>query len=211
MLPIEKKDRAVKLLQEMIDKKKATVKELQILCGFLNFLGKSIFPGRTFTRRMYSKFSHVMNAGIRNQNQEKPNYKLLQYHHVRIDQEFRDDCKTWLEFLTGELHKVVNRLMVDIQGMLTTSEEIKFYSDASASKKLSSGSILNDRWIQGFWGEDFITKNKPNIEYLELIALCAGILTWENEDELKNRRITIFCDNMTVVHMINNLSAKCPN
>ena len=47
-IPLEKHDCAVRLLQTMLAKKKVTVKELQVLCGYLNFLAKAIFPGRTF-------------------------------------------------------------------------------------------------------------------------------------------------------------------
>ena len=47
-IPIEKKDKAEKMLLFFIDKRKATVKELQRLAGFLNFLTKVIMPGRGF-------------------------------------------------------------------------------------------------------------------------------------------------------------------
>ena len=49
-IPLEKKDNAVDILMKMLDKKKATVHELQRLCGILNFIGHAVFPGRTFTR-----------------------------------------------------------------------------------------------------------------------------------------------------------------
>ena len=62
-VPMEKRNKVIKLLNEMVDKKKATVKQLQALCGFLNFLSKAIFPGRTFTRCMYAKFSEIVNIG----------------------------------------------------------------------------------------------------------------------------------------------------
>ena len=64
-IPVEKKNRAINTLMDMIDHKKAAVKELQSLCGYLNFLCKVIFPGRTFVRRMYSKFSKVMDLPFR--------------------------------------------------------------------------------------------------------------------------------------------------
>ena len=48
-VPIKKKDFAVNLLLEFQQKKKVTVKDLQKLCGYLNFLCKAIFPGQTFT------------------------------------------------------------------------------------------------------------------------------------------------------------------
>ena len=81
----------------MMNKKKATVKELQILCGFLNFICKAVFPGRTFVRRMYSKYSHViklpMNIGRSEEGRDAELslakiYKLKQHHHVRLDKEF---------------------------------------------------------------------------------------------------------------------------
>ena len=55
-IPEEKRIRAVNLLKLFIDKREATVKELQKLSGYLNFLTRVIVPGRTFTRRMYVKF-----------------------------------------------------------------------------------------------------------------------------------------------------------
>ena len=49
----------------------------------------------------------------------------------------------------------------------------------------------------------------PSIEYLELYALCAGVLVWE--DKLKNRRVILHCDNQSVVDMVNSTSSKCKN
>ena len=71
-IPEEKRARAVYLLQNMIDRTKTMVKDLQVLCGYLNFLCRAIFPGRVFTRRMYAKYSNITNnaMGI---------YKLKQY------------------------------------------------------------------------------------------------------------------------------------
>ena len=50
-ISIEKRHLAITLLEEIgaDSKKKATVKELQKLCGYLNFTAKAVFPGRTFT------------------------------------------------------------------------------------------------------------------------------------------------------------------
>ena len=56
-VPEEKRNRAITQLNYLLDKKKATVKELEKLVGFLNFLSKAIVPGRMFTRRMNAKFS----------------------------------------------------------------------------------------------------------------------------------------------------------
>ena len=209
-IPIEKRDRAVHMLQTLLNKKKATVKELQSLCGFLNFIGRAIFPGRTFTRCMYAKFANVIKVDVTlNCDRQAMAYKLKQHHHIRLDSEFKEDSKVWLQFLTGKLQKIVNRPMVDLLvSPVTTSDEICFYSDASGSKLLGFGCLLNDQWIQGYWG-DFVKQVDPSIEFLELFALTAGLITWEDEPELKNSRVVIFCDNKAVVDMINSMSSKC--
>ena len=60
-IPDEKRVAAIEMIELLLNKKKTKVKELQQLCGFLNFISKAIFPGRTFTHHMYTKFSKVVN------------------------------------------------------------------------------------------------------------------------------------------------------
>ena len=107
VVPEEKRIQAIDMLTELLSKKKATVKQLQKLCGFLNFISRAVFPGRTFTRRMYSKYSRVVNLGDTPKNAEQ--FKFKQHHHVRLDREFKYDCEVWLKFLTDEqMSGVVN-------------------------------------------------------------------------------------------------------
>ena len=191
-----------------------TVKELHELCGYLNFLCKAIFPGRPFLHRMYSKYSKY--TPIPSHRRElKYIYPtaVKPHHYVRLDKEFREDCKTWIEFLDqdSQLNEIVNRPMIDLLEPSKVSTEICFYSDASASAKLGFGCILDDPWIQEYWSENgnFIEECKPSIEYLELFALVVGLFTWERQ--LSNCRITVFCDNKSVLSMINNLTSSCKN
>ena len=88
-----------------------------------------------------------------------------------------------------------------------TSVEICFFSDASCANELGMGGILNKNWICAQWPRGFIETHQSSISYLELYTLTAGILTWEHE--LQNTRITVFCDNMSVKHMINNTVSSC--
>ena len=76
------------------------------------------------------------------------------------------------------LQLIVNRLMLD-QSMFKTSDELKFYSDASAAENLGYGCIFNNRWIYSRWENNFISSYKPSIEFLELYALCTGVLMWQ--------------------------------
>ena len=211
-IPIEKRDKAIYLLNKMIDKKKAMVLEIQQLCGYLNFLSKAIFPGRPFIRRMYSKFSDIVDL----QNHSHPvelrhSHRLKRYHHIRIDAESKYDCSVWRDFLCSPIKTAVNWLMVDLLGVIETSKTICFYSATSAAKDNGFGCILDQRWIAGLWGESFIKNEKPSIEYLELFGLVAGLFTWQHHHLLTNSRIAVVCDNMAVVHMINSMTSSCWN
>ena len=210
VIPEEKKLKAINMLKKLLDKKKATIKELQILCGFLNFLNKAIHPGRVFTRRMYAKYSKIMDIKHVENEKEKSNAKIFsfkQYHHIKLDKEFKHDCQVWLDFLTkNKLERIVNRPMLDLTVSLTAAE-IRFYSDASAAETLGFRCIFQKSWIFGQWEKDFIKTKKPSIEYLELFALCTGIFTWQHR--LQNCRIVMFCDNQAVINMINNITSSC--
>ena len=102
--------------------------------------------------------------------------------------------------------------MVDLLGPLQTSVDIRFYSDASASEKWGGfGALLNTKWLKGEWLCRFLKENKPSIEYLELFALTAGVLAWQSEPQLVNCRVSLFSDNIAVVHMINSMVSTCRN
>ena len=161
---------------------------------------------------MYSKYSNIVNVCPGSKYDTSSRFKFKQYHHVRLDSEFKLDCKVWLEFLQGNLNEVVNRPMVDVIGHPTDSmSDLSFFSDTSAAENLGMGAVFNTKWLKGKWGANFIKEKKPSIEYVELFALCVGVLAWQNQPELCNARITIFCDNIAIVHMINNITSSCKN
>ena len=122
-LPIDKRDKALKMLSYFIDKRKVTVKHLQTLTGYLNFLTKAIHPGRVFTRHMYSKNSEIT---------KDKSGKFKQYYHVSIDKEFRFDCAMWCEFLLQQDNLSVCRPMIDLN-RFETSRELFFYTDTSGN------------------------------------------------------------------------------
>ena len=129
-VPLEKRRRAIMMLNNMIAKKKAMVGELQELCGYLYFLCRAIFPGRPFIRRMYAKYSDsiVLPYPIGGRKPETNKTKLKKYHHVRLDSEFKSHCKIWLAFLdkNSQLNEIVNRPKIDILGPYMTSKDISF-------------------------------------------------------------------------------------
>ena len=86
-IPLEKQAKALKLLEDLENKKKATIHPLQVLTGYLNFLLKAIHPGCTFTRRIYNKFTNLQT--------NKSGKPLKSHHHVKIDEELRFNCAIW--------------------------------------------------------------------------------------------------------------------
>ena len=195
-VPQDKRRKAINLLNWVIGKKKITIHTIQRLTGILNFLQKAIVPGRTFTRRMCEKLKWRDNSGR----------LLKQYHHVKLDREFIDDCKVWLDFLQNEMSGKLCRPMIDFSNV-TIAKTLNFYSDSSANVRLGMGVIYENRWICTTWGNEFMTANRPCIQFLELYALVAAVITWA--ELLPNCRIQIFCDNTSVRDAVNKASSKC--
>ena len=71
---------------------------------------------------------------------------LKQYHHVKIDREFKDDCRMWELFLTN-INAVV-QLFIDLSEHVV-ADRINFYTDSSANGKLGFGGIFQNNWF--FW------------------------------------------------------------
>ena len=116
-IPTDKLDKARNLIQGLLDKKskKVTLNQLQKICGFLNFLGRCVIPGRAFTRRLY---------------RYTDNDKLKPHHHIRLNAETREDLVMWLTFLQHP--SVYCRPFLDFSTYIVASEN-DMYSDASGT------------------------------------------------------------------------------
>ena len=86
---------------------------------------------------------------------------------------------------------------------------IPFYSDASLNAELGMGALLENDWMYYKWNSQFIKNCEPSIEYLELFTLVAGVITWQDDQILQNRCVSVHCDNEAVVHMVNNTASSC--
>ena len=151
-LPLDKHDKALRLLNDLSGKKKVTVKQLQVLTGYLNFLTKAIHVGRAFTRRIYAKYANISTGGK----------ALKPYHHVSVNSEFRFDCEIWRTFLLNFRNEAVCRPMIDIYKS-ETAHKLKFYSDASAAEQKGMGAVFRNKWLFAQWEVDFIKHKKPRL------------------------------------------------
>ena len=191
-IPADKIEKAVNLVGKMLiaRKNKTTLRELQKLCGFLNFIGKCIVPGRAFTRRLYSHGSGIL----------KP------HHHINLNAEFKLDLRMWSIFLKHPT--VFARPFFEFDKEIY-STDINLYTDSAKRAGLGCGGYHYESWFIAQWEDEFLEVANPSINYLELFAVTVAVVLWIHE--YKNKQVTIFCDNMSVVHMINNNSSKCKN
>ena len=190
MIPKEKIEQGCELVMHMLAKKKMTLQDLQKLTGFLNFLGRAIVPGRAFTRRLYAHTSNV----------------LMPHHHIRITNEMKLDLELWKTFLHHPT--VFSHPFVDFE-LGVNATEMDMYSDASGNWSLGFGATCLNYWTFKQWDYDFMARYQPSIEYLELYTVTVGVFNWIYL--FKNSRIVLFCDNQSVVAMINSTSSSCPH
>ena len=190
-IPEEKLCKALDLISHLLNKhkKKVTIHQLQQVCGLLNFLCRCVVPGRAFTRRLYS---------LTEGNNLKP------HHHVKIT-EMRLDLAVWESFLS--FPGVFCRPFLDFKEFHVN--EINMYSDASRAVDKAFGAYCNEQWTFGCWRDGFSGDVLPSIEYLELYGVTVAVLLWLHK--FRNKRIVLFCNNESAVHMINNSSSSCKN
>ena len=146
-IPVEKIKKGLSLIDKVLTchSKKVTLEQLQQICGFLNFLGKCIVPGRAFTRRLYAH-----GAGV-----------LKPHHHIRVNNEMRLDLETWRTFL---LHPTAFcRPFMDFSKKWS-AKDIDFYTDASG--KIGYGGVCETSFMWGKWDKAFLKEFKPDIAYL---------------------------------------------
>ena len=188
-IPLEKISKGVNMINYILSKNKITWNQLQRICGFLNFLSRCVVPGRTFTRRLYSRI----------------NPKMKKHHHWRVNKEMQFDLQVWLTFLNHP--SVFARPFMDFT--LVSAQELCFYTDATENPKLGFGGYFNGDYMWQKWDEKFIKTNNPGIAYLELYAVTAALLAWM--PKLKNMRVAIFVDNQNVKTYLNKMTASCKN
>ena len=114
------------------------------------------------------------------------------------------DLQAWKSFLSDPVRYSRPFFQFDLT---FASVELDWYTDASTS--LGMGGVCGTDWFIGEWDLDFIQAQRVSINYLELFAVTVGVLSWLHQ--FSNQSIVLFCDNMSVVHMINNTSSKCRN
>ena len=111
----------------------------------------------------------------------------------------------WQAFLNSN-KKGICRPFIDLDTVLD-AKVLDFYTDAAKGHLLGVGGMYNKKWIFAQWEPGYIEAYNPSIEYLELFGICLAYFAWAQD--LQNKRIVLFCDNQSVVTMVNSTSSKC--
>lgn len=179
-LPFDKLNRCMVLLSEFKKRKKVTLRELLSVIGILQFATSVIVPGRAFLRRLID-----LTKGVRCLN-----------FKIRLTRAARADLETWENFLQS-----FNGRSFFLEDELLSNHEIQLFTDASTT--LGFGAVFGPFWFFGPWCIEGIP-----ITPLEFYPIVAALYVWGKE--LKNRSISMFTDNLALVHIINKQTSKDP-
>jgi hypothetical protein len=185
-LPPDKVERLSSCFASFKGRNSCTLKELQSLIGSLNFACKVIPPGRPFLQRMIQLTRNIS----------------LPHHHIKLSKGFFKDLGMWEEFIQDW-----NGASFFISSTWVTSDTLSLFTDASGS--LGFGGIFGAHWFQGHW-EPQHQLGRPGISiaWQELFAIVVACQLWANV--FSNRRILFFCDNESVVNIVNTKRSRIP-
>ena len=172
-IPVDKVKKGRTLVQNVLAKRTVTVHQLQQLCGYLNFLCKCVVPGRAFTRRLYAATAGKCGS-------------LKSFHHINISGEVKADLKVWNIFL--QQPDVYCRPFIDFE-RLWSADELNLYTDSSKNANLAIGGYCNSSWFVQQWDREFLLKENPSIQYLELYAIATAVMLWIHRFQNKSGSI----------------------
>ena len=178
-LPHEKIIKIKEKINEMINCKKTTLRQLQSLIDLLNLACCVVPPGRAFLRRITD-----LTRGLK-----------YPHHRRWVTKEAKEDLLAWLKFIVS-----FNGKSVISDNRWLNSEEIHLFTDASG---IGFGLILGNEWACAGWPVKWQSKN---ITIRELFPIFLALKLWGSA--IENKCIVFHTDNEAVVHIINNQTCK---
>ena len=186
-LPEDKLQRTRDLLTSFTKRRSVRLVELQSLIGTLQFACKAVVPGRTFLQRMIN-----LTRGVPSR-----------FLPIRLNKEFFKDLTMWKAFLSGW-----NGRSFFLDSTVSTSSDLELYTDAASS--VGFGGYFNGQWFQGKWLPHMhLSPTKGiSIEWQELFPIVVACALWF--PHFSGKRIQFWCDNESVVAIINSGHSKAP-
>ncbi|XP_052214344.1 uncharacterized protein LOC127833226 [Dreissena polymorpha] len=185
-LPLHKVQEVLILLNNMLQKTRCTLKEMQSLIGVLNFACRAIIPGRPFCRRLIDSICGLT----------KP------YHHLRINKGIKLDLMMWKQFFVN-----FNGIRVFHDRFWSYNDDVELFTDSAGGEGMGFGVYFAGKWMSERWPDEWFKHGyTTDITVLELFPIVVAIFTWGKELQLK--KICFRSDNMAVCHIINKMTSK---
>ena len=179
-LPQQKLEELKQLAKVWMDKKSASINELQSLTGVLGFATKVIRPGRHFLRRIITQTS-VMLKKLKDPRS---------YKRHTIPAAVKADIAWWLS-----VAEQWNGVSLLYEQEWTESTHLLLTTDAC---KKGYGAVYGNQWFAGEWSEEISLRAKRSkmisMPFLELYALVQAAATFANDGGWAGKRIIFKTD-----------------
>ncbi len=205
-LPPEKLTKLHSMVVSFSQRSRLSKRELQSLCGFLNFASKVVRGARTFTRRLIDSCNSLK----------------LPHHSIRVSQPMKADFNWWIQFSLYFNGRAI---------LISDSLRPPVYISCDASS-YGFGAVFGSLWFAGNWQgsaspyyHKFLQCSgnwldsvpvpaccRDNINYLELFAVFIAAQRWA--PFFANRRILVLTDNTQAMYCLNtgrSRNSQCMN
>ena len=185
-IPLSKLVEIKQKINDLLGRKKCTLRQMQSLIGSLNFACRAILPGRPFCRRLINAICGLTQP----------------HHHLRITENMKKDLHLWLQFFRD-----FNGVSVFHDRLWVANEDIQLFTDSSGCANLGFGAYFGEKWTYGPWPPAWVDRGiTEDITVLELFPLLVSLYIWGND--LRNKKILFRVDNLAVVHIVNSMTSK---
>ena len=181
-IPDDKIERAQAAVVDLLNRRKAPLRQVQSCIGLLNFSCLAVPLGRPFLRRLSD-----LCIGIR-----RP------HHRVSISKASRLDLQAWSLFLTH----FNGRSLMD-RRRWHCSPGLVLETDAAGG--FGIGAVCGRHWLCGTWPTWL---RDADIGVKELVAIVVPIHVWSSA--LANQCVLVRSDNSGIVAAINSQSSRSP-
>ncbi|CAG2211241.1 unnamed protein product [Mytilus edulis] len=156
----------------------ASKKQLQSLAGKLNWASAVIRGGRVFLRRIINCIMRIKRD----------------WHKARLKGDIAQDILWWNNFISS------------FNGKSLILDQYPVTSVATDACRSGAGGFFDNDWFYVNWQCDFPFAENLHINELEALSVVFAARRWAKA--WQNKRVLIFCDNVTTVSCLNKCSSR---
>ena len=183
-IPIEKVKEIIRKIENVRQKPKVVLRDMQSLIGSLQFACRAIVPGRPFIRRLINSICGLTRP----------------HHHLRVTKAMKNDLEMWLAFF-----QQFNGISVFHDRFWISNVDAELYSDSATG--CGFGIFFAGKWAHAKWPEQWHKAGiTGNISVLEFFPIFVALHLWGKH--FRNKKIILHCDNMAVVCTVNSMTSK---